>query len=296
MTLYCEDCKHSKGSLRQGDLVLCGVCNEKRFQPKTPTPSLENHLQSMMNNSTGSTENLSTDIRDIKQSLEFICKALDTINKRDEQTQLQIKTLSAEVKSLKETVSNRDTAIQTLEGKVDDLEQIDRNKNLIINGIQLQTLSMIVAGQTPLEANVQASSKPEMVKNFITFARNDLEVKVEASDIADISVIREKNKDKPSRTTKITFSNQNKRKEVYAAKKNLFRKEIRNVFVNEDLTNKKFSLLMMARRAKKEKKVEFAWSYEGTVFVKTFGDIRNAAKTVVIREESDIRRATNHSK
>ena len=53
-------------------------------------------------------------------------------------------------------------------------------------------------------------------------------------------------------STKVVFSNPQKKKEVYAAKKRLFRNHIRDVYVNEDLTSKNFNLLMLARRKKRE--------------------------------------------
>lgn len=168
------------------------------------------------------------DIKDIKQSLSFICSLWDQINKRDEATQQQIVKLSGEVRILKTKVDERDGAISNLEYRVDELEQKDKQSNIIINGYQLQSFGMLMGhgenvngdvlgdsngGVRPYGDSAEAplSNKLIMKDNFIKFAKEKLEVEVERDDIQNIFPLNNSSRGGrapgASKTTKVVFSN-----------------------------------------------------------------------------------------
>ena len=75
-------------------------------------------------------------------------------------------------------------------------------------------------------------------------------------------------KDGTSRQLLVKFATYRERHRVYRAKKTLKSNNSNRIFVNEDLTRRRSSLLYKARQLKKTKHIMDCWSYDGQILIK----------------------------
>lgn len=275
----CFDCK-----IGASDKFILDTCLDDELRC---LPCKQIRWPVAVNKDTQNTTMAENDITSIKDSLKFLCQKTVESDLTLKNLVETVQGLEKNVSSLKNQLQEKDKIIDDLCMRVDSLEQKDKNNNLVVTGYQLQSFAGLVSGNdTDNPSNKNHSEM--MAENFIKFAGDILEVNVTKNDIAKIYPVKNNKDDK--KTSRIVFENKGKKTEIFRAKKKLFEKHIKGVYVNEDLTSRNFNLLMKSRKLRQERKVEFVWTMDCQIFVKTYASNRQAAKTFVIRSEADFDR------
>ena len=295
----CEECKEAEDTQPglSGDLV-CKNCAQKmiaRADASTPKDIAKEDwssgkLQIVLDKLKGQVQD-EKDMPPINLSLQFLCQSMDYFHKKDIQNDIKFKEMTKKLDSLSEDMVKKDKEIAALNSRVKELEQNNKRNNLIVNGIDFQSYAMATNpgnNQNAMDKQVTASNRDIMVEKFSRFAKDKLSLEMKKSDIQQITPIKSKNGSRKS--TKIVFTTQEKKREVYAAKKMLYERKVKDVYINEDLNSKNFKLLMEARRKKRENLIESAWSYDCAVFVKTKSTGQQAGQIIAIRTEEDFRK------
>ena len=99
--------------------------------------------------------------------------------------------------------------------------------------------------------------------------RENLQVKVEESDVVFSMPVWRNIKGERTLGVKLTFANMETKKKVYKARTKLKNSEYT---MSEDLTKRNQELAFLARKAKWDKKVFKTWTEEGTVYFKKTED------------------------
>ena len=171
-----------------------------------------------------------------------------------------------------------------LQDRVNDLEQRDKNKNVVIFGLKTQTYS--AAARAESDANVKemesqsAAEENNSVRAFmeLTTAMN---LKIERQEISNIFQLPKKNAKAPN-VTVVKFNNEVTKKQIFRRKKSMTTEELKalqGIYINEDLTQSNQELFRAARQLKKERKIEGAWTRDGRVYIKkNGGQIMNIRK------------------
>lgn len=186
--------------------------------------------------------------------------------------------LVQQVQHLREVVKNRDKQISDLkqqlavmETKTDDLEQYSRRNSVRVDGIPENQ------NEDPMEVAL------ELINSHM---------KIENISIGDIDRVhrvgrREMNNHSSSkpRAVLIKFATYRARNLVYKTRAALKQNKFKNssIFLNEDLTQCKATLLYKARQLKKKNIIADCWSYDGRILIKNSHGI---IKT--IKEEKDL--------
>lgn len=314
LSTVCYDCKAEESDYVQigscpDEEIRCNVCREKRWprKDKVKQPSKMVNYMQLLREDSDTEEDLTKNISLIKKSLSFICETMDYFQKQDIKNQEKFKVLSSDVAGLKKQMTVKDEEVQSLSSRLEDLEQRDKINNIIVSGIELKTFGMAVENTASTaqvhpsqrngngkeeEKEPSPSNRDIMIEKFAVFAKDKLDVVIVKSDIQQIIPL--KSKDGSSKTTKIVFATNEKKREVFTAKKKLFHSNVKNVYINEDLTPKNFKLLMEARRMKRESgNIEGVWTFDCTVFIKTLGTVRQRGKIMAIRKQEDFTKINN---
>lgn len=291
----CYDCKVVESRQVAIDICLddelrCLKCKRKRWPDKScqnPVKALT--LTSMKDLLEEDTDDIKNNILVIKKSMIFLCEFLDHFKRRDEENQEKLKVMSLEMSELKEELKDRKQEVTDLTNRVEEMEQKDKINNVIINGLDLKTFSMVMESnksQGHDEVEPSPSNKVVMIEKLAKFAKDKMGVNLQKTDIKHIFSIKSK-KNPNSNLTKVIFSSNSIKSEFYAAKKKLYQNNVKNVYINEDLIAKNFELLMEARRRKKQHQIENAWTHDCIVFIKTLSTARDKGRVISIRKKED---------
>lgn len=179
--------------------------------------------------------------------------------------------LMDEIKELKDLLSQKDDTItqlqdqiSVLEQKNDDLEQYTRRNSLRISGME----------ETPEEDCYQL---------VLDLANTTLELDPPLT-LLDIDRTHRTGTPQPDsvRPILVKFATYRQRQRCMY-QRSLLRRKMPNVYLNEDLTAKRSTLLWSARQAKKSKKIDGCWSSDGRLFIRT-----NSGTTHLIKNENDL--------
>jgi len=140
--------------------------------------------------------------------------------------------------------SNQHKQIMKLEQEVDDLQQLTRNKTLVIAGI---------------------SEEIDAEKAAIDVC-NKLKVNLHPEHIDSVMRVGKKDDNRP-RNILLTVITQRKKVQILREKKSL-RHLAERIFINESLTPKRGALFAVTRKAAKEKKIFSTWTREGRIYIK----------------------------
>ena len=192
---------------------------------------------------------------------------IDHLYKRVE----QLVVYAQEIASLKAENAEKDKRIQTLEQRIDSLEQYTRRDDVVITGFRTAPapLSRIVSESISEERNEHASQNiQESVEDQIVTFLNDNGIPLHKSDISACHTIgkREKDKSQPiilrfvNRKTKMMLlKNGYKLKDLTTPEK---------VYINEHLSKKNAEIARMARELRKRNKIMSTWTRNCSVFIK----------------------------
>lgn len=191
---------------------------------------------------------------------EGVKKALQDIIRPtvEEAVQNSISNLSKRIDKIEASTTSQNAEIESINSRVDNLEQLARQNNIIVSGIQ---------------------DKPgeHLLDNFKKFAMDYLMTNITENDIMSIFRLGKQKTDPTSpRPIMVKFNSPDKKTEIYKSRIHLRKMDIGKVkeyinpiYINEDLTPARASLFKSCRQAIKEKKLFSCWTFNGTIWVKT---------------------------
>jgi hypothetical protein len=193
-----------------------------------------------------------------KHTDKFSCELFD-IHEKLNKTTLENQKMHCEIQDLTKKNEALVMAHMKLENKLDKLEQAELINDISING------------------EFQIEPSKEKVASFV----NKILPSVAFTDknIIDFSVFK---KEKMSYIKLKLDSNETKAK-LFQAKKTM---SMRNLFIAECLTPKKYTLLLEAKKIAKLGHLKFVWSRNGTIF----GKKDETSKPAVIENVSDLKK------
>ena len=153
----------------------------------------------------------------------------------------------------------------------------------MIFGLKTQTYASTTRAET--DENVRemesqsAAEENSSMRAFMELTQK-MDVNMQRQEIYSIFQLPKKTA-KGESITIVKLNNQAAKKRLLSRKKSMTTselKKIENIYINEDLTHTNQELFRSARRLKKEKKVEGAWTRDGKIYVK-----KNGGQIVYIR-------------
>jgi hypothetical protein len=175
----------------------------------------------------------------------------------DERIEEKTAVIKTELLEVRAEQGKQKSSIETVENKIDNLEQDKRLNNLMVRGIN--------AGGRNLK------------QACITTLNQELKVKIKTADINYVIPVG-KTEDMMA---KLVFSDMTKREEVYAARSKLKGK---NLWITEDLTPRKSALFYKTRQCVKEGRAALTWTHNGKIFLK----VSSTAKPKLVYTEDDL--------
>ena len=186
--------------------------------------------------------------------------------------------LQKEIGELRDLLQKREQRIETLEKRIEELErrqdeseQYSRRNSLRISGVDQNENEDVTEKVLSLFNNTMKLSPPVSMEHIDRVHR-----------VGPV-------KPGKSRPILVKFSMYRTRNSIFRAKKIL--KEVnqasnKNIYVNEDLTKFRSTLLYKAREMKRQKMITDCWSWDGTILIKD-----NVNKIIPIRTIADLQEA-----
>jgi hypothetical protein len=150
------------------------------------------------------------------------------------------------VDTLEETVKVQQHRIQSLEHKIDQIEQDGKANQAIISGIAVDT------------------DQDKNIQNLVDFFDVVMQIKLEPSDITSAHGLRNTKDPQPML---VTVPNTNARSKIFNKKKGL-KDHVKRVYINENLTKQRAAPFKKARELVKDKKAHSAWVYKGNIMIR----------------------------
>jgi hypothetical protein len=182
-----------------------------------------------------------------------VVELLSTIYKNATKECLQETTteISNRMEDLEINVINNETRIERVETKIDNIEQKEKNSNIIVRGVP--------AGIDVLQKSLELLNK-EMK---LALRRVDLKY---ATRIG-----KEQTDTDDTRPVRVVFNEQKTRDRVY---KERIKIQNRAIWISEDLTPRRGEIAYKARKAVRDKTAIKTWTFGGNIFLKTTEDGR----------------------
>ena len=180
---------------------------------------------------------------------------------------------------LTKTVVELKTENKALKSKIDELDAYSKCDNLIFQGLPPSSFSEAVAtggdsltrtrqGDTTTgRSHVIGGSHAESERCILAFINDVLHVPLSLTDISKAHRLPKRRNDSHPAPLIVRFTNLRARNAVYAAKKSLASHKP-PVYINEHLTADRAALFRQARGLVKSKKIQGAWTHNGSVFIK----------------------------
>lgn len=165
--------------------------------------------------------------------------------------------LQRELADIKQLLQERDDRIKVLEKKIDFLESQNENLEQYTRRNSLRIYGM------------EESEHEDIFDAVIKLFQNDMDLETQPADIDRIHRLGKKKSDGKPRPVIVKFATYRQRNFVFKAKSRLKNYSNGKVYVNEDLTKERSNLFFAARKLKKEKKIQDAWTFDGRVIIKT---------------------------
>ena len=178
--------------------------------------------------------------------------------------------MRAELKCMKDLITEQNNKIRKLESKIveleqktDEMEQYSRRNSLRVFGMAEKE------HENPLDVTLK-------------MINSDLGVEMDESSIDRVHRVGKRKDDSRKRPMLIKFATYRDRAKVFRAKTAL-KGHAKDVFINEDLTTLRSRLFYKARQLKKRKIIQDCWTYDGQLLIKnTHGRIAS------IRSEKEL--------
>ena len=232
-----------------------------------------NALLNEMQKVKGELANQAEVIESMKKSLTFFNQQFEDIKMENENIKKEVKffkleneRLNFQMKEVKKEISN--SSLQ-----LDYIERNLKSRNVEIIGVP------IVKNENVVNVAVKVMKKvdPQLCENDIESAKQ-LVKKDKKNEVTKSSIL-------------VRFKNINKRNYVYNNKKNLAKAKfssiddnIKNVYINENLTPKNKQLFYLANCYRKTNDWKFLWTMNGTVYLRE----KEGSDAVIIRNVLDL--------
>ena len=163
----------------------------------------------------------------------------------------EIEDLRAAIHKKDEIICELQKSVQKLEINCDNLEQYSRRNSLRIYGLNERKEEDLL-DKLPDFLNKELNIEPPLLPQEICRAHR----------------IGRPADDGSSRPCILKLSTYQARQKIYKKRSNL-KHSASQVYINEDLTQRRSELLWKACQLKKQRKIQDTWSYDGNVLIKT---------------------------
>ena len=206
---------------------------------------------------------------DILEQLRILAEKVEKVSTKQDQMsakQDQIADLMQEVKHLREVNARQQVKIESLEDRVDELEQYTRKDDLIITGLKVKHRSYARAASGDGDEAGGAAPPSELnqleCKVVEFFESKDMQVNQDY--ISTCHVLGKGDRENPPKII-VRFSNRKEKVRLLRQGRKL---KDTGVYINEHLTRKNVQIAKHARKLRKDKEVNDTWTRNCIVFVK----------------------------
>ena len=180
--------------------------------------------------------------------------------------QAKVVSLEEDMKCLKDANQSLVKRVSHLESVCDEAEQYSRRLNLRISGLNETADENTEAKVLEVCKSLNADFKPRDIDRSHRVGRPP------------------NNTHRPlTRPVIVRFTSYKARQAIFKGRSKLKTSQFRGVFLNEDLTKTRDNLLYQARRLLKNRQLNGAWSYDGSILIK---DLHN--KVIRISSAQDL--------
>ena len=219
----------------------------------------------------------SEEMTELKEALDFMSAEMTTVSTQ----QKKLMGLMAEVQLLKEQNMEKEKKIVALENRVAELEQYTRMNDLIISGLKTRHKSYARAVSTEGAARDEPTeAETESLEQQVVGFLEDKGISVASSDIEACHTLPSKIKGATPAII-IRFSNRKNKDALYRQGRKL---KGTQVYINEHLTKKNADIAKKARSLKKLNKIQWTWTSNCKVFIKTEGANPEETEVTIIRD------------
>ena len=207
-------------------------------------------------------------VNDVKNSIEFMSKKFDEVMKEVSYVKEENKKLKKEIFEIKKQSHNQEEKVIDLEkahanteSMLDQLEQYTRRSNLEFHGVPF----LKNKNTTFLIKKLVKKMNIELEDNHISISHR-LPSRLKQTSTSDENI-------KPPPII-VKFTSQKKRNEIYYKRKNIPQisdfeiPQMKELYINENLTNVRRSLLYEARKLKKIQGYNFVWTHMGDILAR----------------------------
>ena len=201
---------------------------------------------------------------DIKKLEESNKKALSEISKIKATTdglRRDLQKTEDKIEKEEERTLKLETQVDSLNNKLENVLQTQKRNNVVIHGME------------------ETRDGEDVKQKVINLLNVQLELGIDEQQILNTYRVG-RQKIETTRPTPVAFATFDAKQRVMAAKNKLRTMPRCKIFLNEDLTSQRYSLLASARQLKKNKVIMDCWSYNGNILVKDKANIITRINTV----------------
>ena len=206
----------------------------------------------------------------------------DTISKLIQSTlEVKLEALLNRVAALETQADTAQTERTTLaeenkelRQRLEDIDAYSRSDNLVFHGLKTSTYSEAVGVRSEDASSSQGSHSDlpndihlDCERAVIEFCNTVLNVPLSKSDISLAHRLPKRPTDLRPAGVIVRFTNRRARNAVFYGRRALKKGDVR-VFVNEQLTTSRAAILKEGRKLVKEKKLQGAWTNNGSVYIR----------------------------
>ncbi|XP_077981844.1 uncharacterized protein LOC144436857 [Glandiceps talaboti] len=299
--MKCGDCDNRKGSvkLRQGDLMLCGKCNSKRFgKPVTRSDSAEgkmaaprlgddipttDHFQRLLQPIIMQLTNIATDIQEVKLTQTELNNSMDFFIAKYEEMSTRVETIERANIKLQHENTQLSQQLKIVEDDLASLNQYNRRTNLEVSCVPEKDGEDVIG----TVISIFKKTNPAIDENDI--------------DIAHRIGVQNKRGNAAAATTQtrprpiiVRFTTRKSRNEVYDNRKKLKNTNAKDfgldstakIYINENLLPATRQLLYKVNTQRKQARYQFMWTNNGKIYVKK----DTQSRPLIISRETDLSR------
>ncbi len=205
---------------------------------------------------------------------DMLSKQIDDLKKKLHDTQQEVDGLKAEnvrrkreIERLEFTNSKKQSLIDGLKIKLDEIEQVKHERSVQIVGFP------------------ENRNETDDIKQLTKVFKDKAGVKIKSSDIVEMKRLGKQN-DKKTRSIILKFKDKETRQKIYNERKKLVinGNPKKSVYLNDSLTQHRQELLYAARQLVKQKRLYAAWSQAGNILVRKTED----SNIIQVHDHSDL--------
>ena len=218
------------------------------------------------------------ELDEIRKSLSFMTEEIGKVAK-----QTKLVELMDEVKHLKALIKEKDKKIETLEKRIDDLEQYTRMDDLIITGLETKHQTYARAATNANKGEDAPAHELHTLEQQIIEYLEGKNISIESSSISACHTLPRKDvRSKPAII--VRFKSRKSKIELLKQARKL---SGTGVYLNEHLTKKNADIAWQARLLRKQRKIQSTWTRNCKIMIRLNGP-PDTAKVVMVREMREL--------